>query len=255
MRFQGYILNEGRSKSITEDQAVDGIRKDCKMMLAAIKKKTGLFRGVYAESNQFLKVQPSKFNRESANTSNLYTLVIDNHPKWKKYPKRGKSIICTTHDGNASAYGDVFYVFPKDGSSYGICPNSDMWISFYKSGIDELDYDFNHAVLNFAKKLGVDTKPLYGTNYRDLVMMLTEMDKEIMVQDVIVKYNLKFAKSKYDNDMLKLLQEILDPVRNGFKVINNPNQLPPRDGGLEIWTSGDCYMVGQNWIESDGNTI
>ena len=96
MKFVRF-LNEGRTQSISSDEAIRILDKHCKESVNA------LMEGYYYIERIiefFYKdygfIDPSKHpERKSANTSNYYTILV-NHllPSWKKYPKR--SIICSS---------------------------------------------------------------------------------------------------------------------------------------------------------------
>ena len=249
MRFQGYIINEGRSVKVDEADAIAGIRKDCKKILNAFKKGGGIYRGIYDEFEPFMKVKPSSFTRESANTSNVYTLVLDNHPKWKRYPKRSQSIICTSHQGNATGYGEAYFVFPKDGSTYGICPSSDFWVSFEKVGIEWMDGDFNNRLSWLYNTLYGVRKGLNPKSYNELVKQLKDIDKLIKERDVDIKEYIEWG--KYRGDLLKMIQTALDPDKNDFVVTKDPMKIPPNNGD-EVWTDGDSYLVHESWIAKNG---
>ena len=176
MRFKGYILNEGRSKLIYEDDAIYAIKSKCQGIVKAMRKRHFLYRGVSGGST-FSYIEPKKHNRVSANTSNIYTLVIDNHPKWKGYPKRSKSIICANTPGGASSYGSVYHVFPVDGANYGICPQSDLWMSFMKTLKVYTLLEFNETILSKIAMhfLGMKNPGNFG-NYIGLKKLFKEMD-------------------------------------------------------------------------------
>jgi hypothetical protein len=76
MRLVQY-LNEGRSKPIDEENAKKFIQNKCSDFLD--KFPITIFRGLESFED-FLYINPSKFQRKSANTSNYYTLYINNHP-------------------------------------------------------------------------------------------------------------------------------------------------------------------------------
>jgi hypothetical protein len=112
-------------------------------------------------------IEPSKHERVSANTSNVYTLLIDNLRSWSEYPKRSRSIICSTSAFNAAGYGvhnPPHQVFPEDGAKIGVAPRSDIWNSFEK-GLSEISVptlpQFNELILTLAaiSRHGLDEGP------------------------------------------------------------------------------------------------
>jgi hypothetical protein len=160
-------LTEQRSKEVSVEFVTDWIKKNP----AGI--KSVIYRGVESES-VMLFVQPSKHERQSAHTElNYYTLLFDNLPSWKSYPKRSKSLVCTTDDGAADNYGRVYRVFFKTGSKIGICPERDLWECF-SDHFDTMD-TFNHILENiFANVNGCDKDP---QTYEQLVNNFAWIDR------------------------------------------------------------------------------
>lgn len=91
-----------------------------------------IWRGVSnTPANWYLADSSNAPPRKSANTLNYYTLIIDNSPRWSKFPKRSQSFVCSTSKATAGAYGTaLFAVFPFNGTPIGICPRNDIWDSF-----------------------------------------------------------------------------------------------------------------------------
>jgi len=130
MRLKQYIT-ESRSKSMRMDDAINAIKTHCKQSVKKYKQGIRIYRGIDVYE-QFLFVDPLKYERVSANTSNYYTVINDNSPYWKKYPKRSRSIICGSDWDISTVYGTVYHVFPYDNAKIGICSQSDYWDSFPK---------------------------------------------------------------------------------------------------------------------------
>ena len=82
---------------------------------------------------------PKKHKRESSNTTNHYTIIMDNSEYWKDYPKRSESIICTTSIDKSNMYGETYLIFPLDTKSkFGIASNEDIWTSFNLSNFNNI---------------------------------------------------------------------------------------------------------------------
>jgi hypothetical protein len=255
MRFRGWLVESsgigdvGRSFPYPIEDFYETIKKECKSALAAYKVGKIMYRGLYKDDSAVF-VQPSKFTRVSANTINLYTILIDNSRRWKSYPERSKSIICSSDYDTASSYGsdEPYIVFPKDGYKIGVCPKADMWHSFRTSDIDDL-FDFNSGVKKFINdKLKIPVNKDDFLSYGKFKKLLDDADEAIrIVPDIMNQIsslsNSTFGliKNNYKGDMLEMLEEMLDPGRNGFKVINDMHSLPT--GNQELWTDADCYLT------------
>jgi hypothetical protein len=245
MRLKQHInesryLTPSRSVSIDFDKGIELINKECKNALVAYRSGHMFYRGNDSDALMLL-VQPSKFVRVSANTMNLYTIIIDNSRLWDDYPKRGKSIICSTSYSTANSYSDnvPYIVFPKDGYKIGICPESDIWQSF--KNIGPL-YLFNADFADFVKSLGVKFRSDDLKTSLDLRKLCNELDEIISKMDDKIKV-ISFLRN-YSGNLMKSLENMFDPKRNDFKVVNDIRELPK--GNNEVWTDSDCYLVNHS---------
>ena len=153
MGFKQFILTEGRGKAIDEYEAAELFKKNCKQYKWG---EQTFYRGVEGRLLQPYFIDPSKSERKSANTSNFYTLWIDNSKKWADYPKRSKSLICTTQAQTAAGYGTSYMMIPYDGAKIGVCPSYDMWESFPNAMSDVGLYtlnEFNDYIWNITTTL------------------------------------------------------------------------------------------------------
>jgi len=82
--------------------------------------------------------------RKSANTYNYYTLWMDNDPAWASFPKRSRSLICSTSLNIASSYkgqgGKPMVVIPVENCTIGVCSAADLWESFRFGWLSDLTY-------------------------------------------------------------------------------------------------------------------
>lgn len=92
--------------------------------------KYPIFRGMRSLSSSTTIIDTNGFNRVSANTENYYTWWLDNNPTWKGYPKRSKSLICSTDRNYAAYFGYLYLIIPSDKANIGICSKFDLWESF-----------------------------------------------------------------------------------------------------------------------------
>lgn len=75
-------------------------------------------------------VDPTVGERKSQNTTNQYTLLMDNSPYMKDFPKRSRSIICHSiyppyYESGAS--DNMYMIYPFDNTVIGVCPDEDLW--------------------------------------------------------------------------------------------------------------------------------
>jgi hypothetical protein len=96
--------------------------------------------------------------RSSQNSSNWYTLILDNHPKFKDFPKRSKSLICATKYKIADNYGggNVIAVIPFNSAKIGWINAPDIWyvpVNFYKSETIKSMNDFFDNIKSYVYEL------------------------------------------------------------------------------------------------------
>lgn len=247
-KFLKYI-NEGYGSSrvteISEFEIKNLIKNNCKKSV-----NQSVWRGTRYFDNDFGygEASESKFERTSANTLNYYTLIIDNHPSWKKYPKRSKSFVCSTTQSYASGYGSLFRVIPFDNVEVGICPAEDMWSSFKK--ITALGQYMWQLQSLFDITPDIDTTNLQN-DYKKLIKSLNKLgsflrnqnEKELKELSNIIpweyyKYTNNF---KWNVTFSDYIIAILNPKNNNFKLQKAGNMNV--SGEKEVWFSGPSVFI------------
>lgn len=243
MKFKKYIT-ESRSKIIkSEDELVELLTNNCQQSLKAYKKGTKIFRGVDIEAPA-LFIDPKKYKRKSANTANYYTLLIDNSPKWSKFPKRSKSIICSTSREKTFIYGDTYIVFPYDGAKIGVCPEDDFWNSFMNSLQTNLRF-FNNELEDLMSQASI--KFFSDKSYKGIkdafkafdLYLEQNPDKEPRFKKT---WGFKWFRdyfSKYNN-IMKLIEDKLDPSKNDFKLVKAGDKIT---NDVEVWTDSKSILI------------
>ena len=244
MRLKEYIiLNEDRSIKISEEDALDIIKTKCSKALNAYSVDKRMYRGLRKKAEYF-NVDPKKeAPRRSANSRNYYTFLVDNSPKWKGYPKRSESIICSTGYITSSHYGEVYDVFPYDGAKIGVASSSDFWFSFYNTlGTRKTLNDFNWILYKLSDNFDV---PIDDTNYKSFNKSITLLGKELSKRkDELSVLNMitKTWRIKSES-FIDHLNNLFDPKKNDITLITNPLDLPEDTPlGTEVWTDSKCIL-------------
>lgn len=208
--------------------------------------------------------------RVSQNTSNIYTrLMSDILPSWKAFPPRNRAAICTTSASNASDYGDIYAIFPENGTEIGICSDYDIWNSFDDNIQKYKIYnmaEFNEAIIEFISMIdGISEDGVidifHSGSVSDLDDTFDILDNNIVTKDigaeVIKNINSKpFMKFLYDkishgSDIRTVLDNLLSPKMNGFTTVNISSgaKIGKKYNyvlGREVWFSGK-YVAVANW--------
>jgi hypothetical protein len=233
MKFKSYLLTEGRSKTLQEKEFIKLLKSDYTDAVKMLDKKNGIiYRGLNG-SDTFMITDPRKGKlRRSANTSNEYTLLVDNLPEWKDYPKRGRSLICTTNKYYAGGYGSLRIVLPKNGANLGLCYREDFWDCFTEiyDWLDITNMDnFNNSLRSV---IGQD----FDKNWPTLRKAINQWDIE----------DIPFIPSEWkeiietEGTLMKALRFLLDPKNNAFGRTKLGGDMAYAE---EVWTDSPCISI------------
>lgn len=169
-------------------------------------------------------------------------------PKWKDYPKRNKCIIAETEPIYPKAYGYLYLVLPKNGVNIAIAPNHDVWNSFRLMRKTLGHVDFNDVSLAISELIKTSRK-FDNTNNSDIKSVI-DICNEIDNVDG-VSTNMKelasniLAAIKQYGSIRQLLDEILDPVENGFKLVSieNIDSSDFNTKGSEVWFDSEAIFI------------
>ena len=250
-------LNEGRSKEVDFQFASDFILKKCRKAATG----TPIYRGNRKLDKDYYYINPKTSDDRISPWAdyNFYNLLFSNLYSWKKYPKRNKSIICTTNYNEAKNRNNKpfpYRIFPVDGSDIGVCPEWDIWDSF-KDALDGNDLeDFNYILNTFLEK-NLPSGILWGqradVDYSIFVKQCDLIDK--IPKSDINALDFKSSDSRQwlydwiesDEPFLYYLSQLLSPDKNGFKLVKSGAK--NLDSKVEVWTAGECIMVLDNKVE------
>jgi len=256
IRLHGDYPTTGRSQ-VVDEKFVQNFFKKNKQCL----KGSPIYRGLEFDEN-YLYVEPSQYERVSANTNNYYTLLMDNLPSWQKYPKRSKSIICTTSPLYAGSFGKLFQVYFEDNAKIGVCSAEDIWGSFFLfENLTDLNATlsriFNHmAELMFTnpqtfKQLSENLKNI------DIFKRKNKDKTEIQIRK-FYENKWRYLHDNFIQDYVKsplsfmdYLNEKLSPSKNGFKLLKTGSEIQRKK---EVWSDGNAIMIDVN-IDSSLNEL
>lgn len=246
-----------RATAMDAASLIEWCEKNASRFLENVKtNKVRVYRGT---EPQMGVVDTNKFQRKSANTLNYYTLWLDNSPKWKDYPKRSKSLICTNDMGTAGGFGDIHWVIPKDSNAIGVCPSDDFWSSFHFSkqmdmgqshDIDPSDLmDFTWGVLTIVDQ----NNPVTEKSYSALLAALRKCNAKVLLQIIEKKpksWHAAFAKSiiaKGFRNLAEVYDFLFDPAENNF---SHTVAARLKNGhGAEYWIQGECALIPTQFAE------
>lgn len=234
---------------------------------------TPIYRGSKNALEYFL-VDPTTSERKSLKLEdNFYNYVISNSEPWKDFPRRDRSLICTTDVHDTEDYGNPFRVFAEDGTTWAESPNVDIWFSFRNSPLlrkfecrdlemlnRKLSWYFNY--LKFSQIVQFPFTE-YSRTYNEMLVTFEAVEnglKEISIDEIskdiddnktipsnmrnsFIEMSVQFKKTS----IFETLSEMLDPTLNDFELVET-NKIKPAHK-REVWTDAKCIMVRENQYE------
>lgn len=239
MSFKQFLL-EAKEKSqykkeISRDEAINFLKENCNNMDF----KNPVWRGMDSTNpKDFYLIEGQLGERRSANTSNHYTLILDEQIKklGTDYPLRSKSIICGT-DGNknyASNFGDLYAIFPFNDIKIGICPQEDIWHT------DTIFEDLGTYELLIG---ALSLSDIPDKTYKEMVNYIENNEQELF-EEFEEEGHTELADYlfKKSGDIQRKLKELFNI--ESFKFVTNKDKAIS-NGTHECWISGKCIAISE----------
>jgi hypothetical protein len=234
-----------RSSETSMFEAIDFIRTNCSEITKIYKKTNNvrIYRGMPGDAD-FKFGDTSIRSRKSKNTENYYTLIMDNDPIWKAFPKRSESFICSTNPGYAEDYGKLYLVFPVDGTKIGVCPGNDIW-EISEDKTNEMLDEFNNFILELARvsRIGLSQIDynLFKTNLKKIQKIYDKNPESIKknFDSYLFTNKIKSLLGQNDSNFYKMFLDIISP--KDFKLMSTKNF--DVQGRHECWFSGNCVFI------------
>jgi hypothetical protein len=240
MRLNKYLINEyqtkkhdssGRGTPIKLSTTIELIKKNAiKSFNSAVDKKTIILRVVNVKKKSpYYFVDSKKYEtRMSLNTLNYYTLIINNDPSWKKFPKR--NIIAKTRD---DFYRLRYLILPYDNVKIGVCSDRDIWFSFKNIPVTSMN-EFNSFIMDL---LGGQ----FDSNIDQFKKACKKFDNEKYTLKIEDDYSLyEWFWKTYDGDLYKNIVHWLDPNKNKFKLVKSGDFIKT---WKEVWFDGPAIWI------------
>ena len=238
MRYYNF-LNENRTQEITDQYFNSLLERNCSYFLS---KKFKIYRGM-KKNILFGYIDPTKSIRKSRYSLNYYTIMFDEIlPSWEGWPKRSKSIICSTSLSYAHGYGNIYEIYPYDNNRIGICSENDIWDSFKRSFFQNLNA-FSETLQNISRIFNHNLKE----NKESLIQLFEILDSygldEILdkLRNNRESVGVRLLKDKdKDKTTLEHFDKMFNPISNGF---NNYTTLTYKhQNNKEVWIEGPCLL-------------
>jgi hypothetical protein len=254
--FKSFLNEKAKDKKpeyhqVDVEKAIAILNAHCKNALWMLKEDKAIYRGektLVIGKSGFAVVDTSATERQSQNTSNYYTVILDNHPDRQDFPKRSRSFVGTTSRDRAANYGGAlnpYIIIPADDAKIGVVAHSDMWnteidlfgkwlyieeANDFFSALD-IPADIN-AIKDFAKKLKSGDQ--MSMQKLEVAMLTTAWQ----LQDVKGDY----IKNDIKNNFMELIWHAYSAKSTGHKWYYTSN-MPHDLVKTEVWVSGKCVLI------------
>jgi hypothetical protein len=232
--------------AVDVEKAIELLNEKCSDARWMLDVNRPIWRGersslVNAETG-FMVSDPSKTIRKSQNTTNFYTLILDNNPLCKDFPKRSRSFIATTDRQVAHDYADgkgEWAMIPFDGVKIGYVGQKDIWytrISLFgiHSSLEALNDSWSETTLSDSD----------WNEWIEFDALLKENDSDSMKQllsgfPLARPYHLRFLDTVY---------RAYGPKSTGFKCYTTATM--PHVENTEVWVGGPVMMISKSMWEA-----
>ena len=252
-RLNNYLINESRSTVINEEDIPDFLNTNCAQALKQYKSSgVCIYRGLKNENISVLTDPTKGRPRHSIDISNYYTLLIDNLPSWKKYPKRSRSIIGATDAQTAYDYGTNNYiVFPFDNVKIGVCSRIDIWYSFHNT-VGNLRALTQNLEMLFIKTTNMKN---FDKDWKLLTKTFKESEKFAKNNPEEFNVILKKIGFLHSNEFYEILHKpyievlnyYMDPNLNEFRLFTPKDSLKSASHN-EVWVGGKSLLVQDEYL-------
>ena len=295
-KITGKIPKENKVKIDTLQSSKDLnilLKTDYSQAFENFKQEKCIFRGVTLQASKkffhYSVVTPGLKVSENA-TYNLYTRLFSGIlPSWNNFPRRNRSFICSSSINKAlqysGSYDNIYAVFPKNNSKIGVCPESDIWISFknINETLDQFQIKFmlalewisiligkiedsNNKKINnkFNKYYNYTQYLLKALNYesnKTVVSMLNYMSKKLNEhKDSIAKrihheYNKYTNREKEEAHLVLSLLRSLEEQGNVNLISFLDRTLDPIENNFEVVNVNDYNItsrISDVYLNADG---
>lgn len=234
MNFNTFILNESLKKDTID---IDELHNILTTKCSDFDIKKPFWRGTQDRVNSIYISDGSITERKSANTSNHYTVIIDEALRLddSNHPLRSKSIICANYHNKAHAenYGKLFAVIPFNEAKIGVTSSDDIW----DTEIIINDYELMLPIFNrILKDCNISDK-----SFNDIVNGITDgINKNTKDMDFM-----RLKRVFKDINIKDELLNAFSPSELDFKF-GNGKSVSKLTNAHELWISGKCAFVEYN---------
>jgi hypothetical protein len=247
------ILTESRIDNLSKEEFQKLLETDYSQAYEQFKRGNVLYRGFGSMEIAYNRLQPMR-GRESINTNNFYTLIMNNDPRFREFPKR--SVIVSSNRNTAISFSSddstSAIIFPKNGARIGMCNAPDIWrakpVEVQAKGF--AFYEIGRMIAKLYKWLG--TSPAIITEYEEMLEMqkkFEQMKKEDSDEFVLAMSHYKNHLESY-NLQHALIEDLIEKGPKGlYELINTSpftlfdvSNMKPKENN-ELWFDDEYLAI------------
>lgn len=237
--------------AVSLSDAVELLHDNCSHAMSIFSHDTAIFRGDRMNDSAGKMcsiISTANSRRKSAGgIGNYYTEILDNIPSMKDFPKRSRSLICSTKFADAEQYGtEVYVIVPFDTAKVGIVGKHDIWEVYVELFGHHLP--INH-VNDFFKEMGIKDDWEDFEKFSDELKSGDEDAKSAFLnlpelKRVFSKEELEKEYERCKDDFIGVLNDVYSPEKTGmqwcYAADLKKHDLVQR---TELWIEGDVVSL------------
>ena len=264
-RIQYFKLFETRSTKLSEEEFINLVKTKCTDFLSKpklLQRIKGSYDGDYSYINPKLSHRNPLMKEDGGGGvfSSHHTLLMDNLPSWRLFPKRTQSLIGSTNITIDPVFGNNYYfIIPYNGAKFSVAPGSDLWASSCMIGDIEYQFDdyFSEVFLQAQisdssyESMMKDLQELYNIFMEDndklendissYLLNIFELSQEYGITDIKIAFDEFFAPDKFKGSKNKSFS-----LMNYSEISNIPEPVGESSRDVinrEFWTDSECLIV------------
>lgn len=266
--------SEERKQRLSRENAMKFIKQHCTKNVEMIEQDRPLWRGFGDAFDDYALLDYSTSVRASQNMANINTLLFDNNPKNKQFPKRSESIICTSSHERGASYGNyrkdsIYALIPYNGVDVACVNQEDIWDTEIHGSRFNLMNEEGYAYANYGatikkslarifKDCGVRLNPDFDKDINEFSKELKRAAIELRKNEHLIdSYRDVFKEQdcinwfcriivieKSNNDAVnKMIEEMMIPMTGSFLGFSIQKSGIIDHDNSECWFSGPCIAI------------
>ena len=234
------FLKESRTSVISVD---DFIKWADSNAMKYMKGEHFLYRGGSGDHQKGVRIGDSTSDahrpRESANTTNNYTLWFDNNPMFHGWPKRSRAWIATDDRDTAEGFGGAALLIIDDRAKVGVVGEADLW--HVAVGIDDMTVE---NLNDFTQDI-IDSHP---KQYSSLVSIMKNYTVDELQSELDHGNSSHFLSTVIEYMEHHDLENLFDLWESAMTPDIFPRYEPGADishsrSGGEVWIEGEVGFI------------